>query len=211
MKFFVRFEGELEGSKGHAFPINIHAKTLGLDWVDKVRVISEVPDLDVALIDGMIPSYIKQEVVIPLDEVLARQANRATGKLFADSFSETVHVPDSALNKFVVNTIKLTRNDAHIVRQLNEEAVIVAWKHAGFPTNWDPSKESEYKGIETELSEFQALLINAGLDIAYRSKPPYRDLVLSVRDAAERVLEAYDRQLADTDYREDVIDRQPPY
>jgi len=144
MELEVRFRG----SDGYALEMPLRG--VGLNLVDKFRE-KENNMLELKRFSGFIEE-IRKDVKISIDEQLARESN-----LFGEVNHVTVTVRDGLLNSYINIGWDTERNETtgeikfvKFKYILDEDAVLQAWKEAGFPTEWEIEKKEENHELEGE-------------------------------------------------------------
>lgn len=124
--------------------IRLGSDRLGLDWLDKARSTSNMPQLDASLVNAFPEAMFFMSVDIEVNEDNAR----ASG-LFTESCHQTVHVTEY-LNNYVdlqphivanprngeIETVRAKR-----VIQYND--ILSDWIAAGYPSTWDLNLNAE--------------------------------------------------------------------
>lgn len=150
MEFYIRFNGVLrEGEKqtdpnGVVYAVGVDSTVIGIEALDKVRDDIGIPNLTPALVNkDVFRLYIDPTFKISLE--LARKSGH-----FQKKPSITVQVGNHQLDRFVSMVAHIERDPEngtikHIKHffELDEKAVVDAWKKAGFPLEWDLPEPTE--------------------------------------------------------------------
>lgn len=135
MVFKVRFVGGYPGDV-----ISIAAEYKGLKWLDHVRNALGLYRFPAKDVPDYFEYFVVNDIVIEIDESDAR---RASG-LFHEESTVKIRVPYKGLNKFAHQSFTHKMGDNGVVRDIenyydvDECAILVEWRKAGYPLKWDP-------------------------------------------------------------------------
>jgi len=142
MKFEIEIKVHDE-TRGLILAVSMGKTLLGLEDLDRAREELDLPELSADLLNRKVESVTKVAVYCEIDEATARKSGH-----FVQRCERTVNCPHKGLNKFFSKQIKTTVvpetgeiTKAWFVYEVDKEAVIKAWKDAGYPLKWKVEEE----------------------------------------------------------------------
>lgn len=134
MKFIVNFVNY----KGN-YVVSIDRYKFGIKQLKEIKKYLNLPNLDVDLVDNIIPTTNILNVKLEIQEIVADCSN-----LFMDTDNVDIYVDGGSLNKYMIKEIyvinRYSKNDGirevGINLKLSKEKLLEDWIKAGYPTEW---------------------------------------------------------------------------
>lgn len=131
------FEVDFKYKPLSEYPINIPSRHVGLNYLDRAREETGVKDLCAEKVAGEVSCY-RRCVSMGISEEIARTSGH-----FLECGSIEVTCKGGHLNLFVSDVMVVKNDDTtgeiksvSSEHQLDEQAVLDAWREAGYPLEW---------------------------------------------------------------------------